>query len=166
MSKDRTAHARELMLISEVAHVVERSGLAMAGAMGGTFVAAQLGKIHVAMFDSIEFVAMSVLMGSVGFYLGIDIPRRAAFAARLRRVDVVELLSASGTFLAAAAALVSVYGIILDEVPRRAWELVIGSWWMGGVAMLATAGLLGRQRLAQKVAAISGAPARYPAPRG
>ena len=76
------------------------------------------------------------------------------------RIDAVELVSAGGIFLAALAALVSVYGMIFDEIPPRAWELVIGSWWFGGGVMLATAGLVGRQRPAQKAAAMSTGPIR------
>ncbi|WP_407167113.1 hypothetical protein [Bradyrhizobium sp. ORS 111] len=152
----RAAFARELMMVSRAAHVLQRAGLAMAGAMGGTFVAAHLAKGHVAMFDTVSFIAMTILIGAAGFYLGIDVPRRSA-AIRARKLDAVELLSASGTFLAAMAALVSVYGIIFDEAPSRTWAFVIGSWWIGGLAMLATAGLLGRQRLARTVAAMAGA---------
>ena len=51
-SKRRAAIARELMLVSQAAHMLQRTGLAMAGAMGGTFVAAQLAKSEVAMFGS------------------------------------------------------------------------------------------------------------------
>ena len=160
----RVAFARDMMMVSRAAHVLQRAGLAMAGAMGGTFVAAHLAKGNVAMFDTLAFIAMLIVIGAVGFYLGIDVPRRPA-AIRSRKLDAVELLSASGTFLAAMAALVSVYGIILDEAPFRAWALVIGSWWIGGVALLATAGLLGRQRLARTVAAISAPPGRYSAPQ-
>ncbi|KWV54098.1 hypothetical protein AS156_07665 [Bradyrhizobium macuxiense] len=163
-SGGRAAFARDMLMVSRAAHVLQRAGLAMAGAMGGTFVAAQLAKGHVAMFDTLAFIAMLIVIGAVGFYLGIDVPRRPA-AIRSRKLDAVELLSASGTFLAAMAALVSVYGIIFDETPSRAWALVIGSWWIGGVAMLATAGLLGRQRLARTVAAISATPGRYSAPQ-
>ncbi len=145
--------ARELMMVSRAAHVMQRTGLAMAGAMAGTFVAAQLSKGHIAMFSTLAFIATTIVIGAVGFYLGIDIPKLTVRATG--RIDVVELLSAGGIFFAALAALVSVYGIVFDEIPPRAWEFVIGSWWFGGVVMLATAGLVGRQRLAQKVAAMS-----------
>ncbi|WP_248114256.1 hypothetical protein [Bradyrhizobium sp. 2S1] len=145
--------ARELMMVSRAAHVMQRTGLAMAGAMAGTFVAAQLAKGNVAVFSTLAFIATTIVVGAVGFYLGIDVPKLTVRATG--RIDVVELLSAGGIFLAALAALVSVYGIVFDEIPPRAREFVIGSWWFGGVVMLATAGLVGRQRLAQKVAAMS-----------
>jgi len=162
-SRSRAAFARELMMVRQAVHVLQRTGLAMAGAMGGTFVAAQLAKSHVAIFDTVGFIVMTILIGAVGFYLGIDVPRPAMRAGW--RLDAVELLSAGGIFLAALAALVSVYGIILDEVPPRSWEFVIGSWWIAGVVMLTTAGLLGRQRLARKIAAIPVQPGRHPLPR-
>ncbi|WP_338692352.1 MULTISPECIES: hypothetical protein [unclassified Bradyrhizobium] len=151
--KERAVLARELMMVSRAAHVMQRTGLAMAGAMAGTFVAAQLAKGNVAVFSTLAFIATTIVVGAVGFYLGIDVPKLTVRATG--RIDVVELLSAGGIFLAALAALVSVYGIVFDEIPPRAWEFVIGSWWFGGVVMLATAGLVGRQRLAQKVAAMS-----------
>jgi Mg2+ and Co2+ transporter CorA len=65
-------------------------------------------------------------------------------------VDPVELLSATGTFLAAVAALASVYAIVFDEVPQRVWEFVIGSWWLLGVVMQISAGLIGRSRPVNK----------------
>ncbi|MHC2435248.1 hypothetical protein [Bradyrhizobium sp. USDA 4451] len=156
--KGRAVIARELMMISRVAHVLQRTGLAMAGAMGGTFVAAQLAKGHVAFFGTLAFIATTIVIGAVGFYLGIDIPKPAMRVTG--RIDAVELMSAAGIFLAALAALVSVYGIVFDEIPPRAWEFVIGAWWFGGIVMLAIAGLVGRQRLAQKVVAISAGPIR------
>ncbi|PDT75120.1 hypothetical protein CO675_21815 [Bradyrhizobium sp. C9] len=153
--KERAVLARELMMVSRAAHVLQRTGLAMAGAMGGTFVAAQLAKGHIAFFGTLAFIVTAIVIGAVGFYLGIDIPRPALRATG--RIDAVELMSAGGIFLAALAALVSVYGIVFDEIPPRAWEFVIGSWWFGGDVMLATAGLVGRQRPIRKVAPISAA---------
>lgn len=154
MSKDAKALAGERALISQVAHVLERSGLAMAGAMCGTFVAALLARADGAMFESVGFIASMALIGMIGFYLGIDLPRLPANVAGARqRVDPVELLSATGTFLAAIAALVSVSAIMLDEIPRPAWDFVVASWWLVGISMQAAAGYLARLRLAQRVAA-------------
>nr|WP_233286947.1 hypothetical protein [Bradyrhizobium oropedii] len=156
--KGRAVIARELMMVSRAAHVLQRTGLAMAGAMGGTFVAAQLAKGHIAFFGTLAFIATTIVVGAVGFYLGIDIPKPTVRVTG--RIDAVELLSAGGIFLAALAALVSVYGIVFDEIPPRAWEFVFGSCWFGGDVMLAIAGLAGRQRLAQKVAVASAGPIR------
>jgi hypothetical protein len=138
---------QDYYLISRVAHVIERSALAMAGAVCGTFVAAQMSKVNVALFNSIGFAASMVLTGMVGFYLGIDTPRLPADVAAARlRLDPVEWLSAAGTFLATVAALLSVYGIVLDEVPQRFWEFVFGSWWTLGITMQIGAGLIARFR--------------------
>ncbi|MCA6099799.1 MULTISPECIES: hypothetical protein [Bradyrhizobium] len=156
--KQRAVIARELMMVSRAAHVLQRTGLAMAGAMAGTFVAAQLAKGHVAVFGTLIFIATTIVIGAAGFYLGIDVPKPVMRGTG--RIDAVELMSAGGIFLAALAALVSVYGIVFDEIPPRAWEFVIGSWWFGGGVMLATAGLVGRQRPAQKAAALSAGPIR------
>jgi hypothetical protein len=140
--------------ISRAAHVIERSGLAMAGAMCGTFVAAQLAKADIAAFDTVGFTAAMVLAGMIAFYLGIDVPGLPASGARHRsRVEPVELLSAAGTFLAAMAALISVCAIVLDEAPPRAWELVISAWWLVGTAMQISAGSIARMRLAGKATA-------------
>ena len=134
--------------LSRAVHVLQRSGLAIAGAICGTFVAALLARTST-MFDSVGFIALMVLIGTVGFYLGTDIPRPASgVIADMERVDLVELLSATGTFLAAIAALVSVYAIVFDETPQHLWEFVDGSWWVLGVTMQAVAGVAGRLRLA------------------
>jgi hypothetical protein len=151
--RDGNTPMQDYILISRVAHVIERSGLAMAGAMCGTFVAAQMSKVHVALFDSGGFIALMVLAGMTGFYLGIDLPRPPTRQVSEREgVDAVEVLSAAGTFLATVAALVSVYAIVFDETPQRVWEFVVTSWWLGGVIMQITAGFIGRQRAGADVA--------------
>jgi len=141
----------DAVMITRIAHVVGRVGLAMAGAMCGTFVAAQLTVTNAALFDSVGFVALMIVVGIAGFYLGIDIPRlRGARTVIERpRVDPVELLSTSGTFLAAIAALISVDAFVFDETPRRVWEYTVASWWMLGVILQMSAGLIGRMRLAK-----------------
>jgi len=65
-------------------------------------------------------------------------------------VDMVELLSATGTFLAAVAALISVHAFVFDDIPRRAWDFTLVSWWMLGVAMQIGAGVMARMWLASK----------------
>ena len=148
--------ADDRVLISRVAHVVERIGLAMSGAIGGTFVAAYLARASIEPFASVGFVASTILVGMIGFYLGIDIPRLRAShpnsgtKGTAARVNPVELLSATGTFLAAVAALASVYAIVFDQVPQRVWEFVVGSWWLLGVIMQIGAGLIARLRPANK----------------
>ena len=152
MSSDRI-RTEEALLISRAAHVVGRTGLAMSGAMGGTFVAALLSRAGTELFDSAGFIASMVLGGMIGFYLGVDIPGLRSSpvhpAAVLAKADPVEWLSAAGTFLAAIAALISVYAFVFDEMPQRAWDFTFGSWWLLGIAMQVSAGLLGRLRLAK-----------------
>jgi hypothetical protein len=142
----------DVIFITAAAHVLGRAGLAMAGAMCGTFVAAGLTKANAAWFDSAPFIAAMVLFGVVGFYLGIDIPRLRVTTSVRPRVDPVELLSATGTFLATVAALISVYSFVFDEV-LGGFEYIVGSWWMLGVAMQISAGVAGRLHVAIPVKA-------------
>ena len=152
MSSNRI-RTEEALLISRAAHVVGRTGLAMSGAMCGTFVAALLSRAGTELFDSAGFAASMVLAGMIGFYLGVDIPGLRSSpvhpTAVLAKADPVEWLSAAGTFLAAIAALISVYAFVFDEMPQRAWDFTFGSWWLLGIAMQVSAGLLGRLRLAK-----------------
>jgi hypothetical protein len=124
----------------------------MAGAMCGTFVAAGLTKANAAWFDSAPFIAAMVLFGVFGFYLGIDIPRLRLTTNSRPRVDPVELLSATGTFLGAVAALISVYSFVFDEA-LGGFEYMVASWWMLGVAMQIGAGVAGRLYVAIPVKA-------------
>jgi hypothetical protein len=142
VTKDKAA-IDDVILITAVAHVIGRAGLAMAGAMCGTFVAAGLTRANAAWFDTVSFIAAMVLSGMISFYLGIDIPRLRVTTGARPRVDPVELLSATGTFLAAIAALISVYSFVFDEALGR-FEYMVGSWWMLGAAMQISAGLTGR----------------------
>jgi hypothetical protein len=154
MSDQTDARTENPLLMIRVAHVVGRIGLAMSGAMCGTFVAAYLAKARIDPLDSIGFIASMILVGMIAFYLGIDIPGLRASHIRpgvkppMPRWDTVELLSASGTFLAAVAALTSVYAIVFDEAPQGVWEFTIGCWWLFGVVMQIGAGAIGRLRLA------------------
>jgi hypothetical protein len=156
MSKERDARGKLRFLVSRVAHVVERLGLAMSGAMGGTFIAAYLARSDTGPFDSLGFGASMILVGIVGFYLGIDIPARRAdrlgFDSMRGGLDAVELLSATGTFLAAAAALIAVYAIVLDDVPQRTGEFVISGWWLLGGVLQTGAGAIGRLRPEWRIA--------------
>jgi hypothetical protein len=53
-------------------------------------------------------------------------------------------LVSPGTFLAAIAALVSVYMIVVDEVPPVIWIIGIGFWWTFGVLLQLAAGTAAR----------------------
>ena len=153
MSNEMGVRTENRVFVSRLAHVIERTGLAMSGAICGTFVAAYLAKGNIETLDSTGFIAPMVLLGMIGFYLGIDIPRlrvvhilRPGAKRPVPQWDTVELLSATGTFLTALAALLSVCVIVLDEPPQRLGEFVIGSWWLLGVVMQIGAGAIGRLR--------------------
>ena len=66
----------DVIFITEAAHVLGRAGLAMAGAMCGTFAAAALTKANAAWFDSAPFIAAMVLIPKLVVY-----PERSGAAA-------------------------------------------------------------------------------------
>ena len=82
--------------VRKFAHVLERSGLAMAGAAAGLFVAAHVGT-SVAALTSQGFLLIMMVVGAVGFYLGIDTPqlpfheRHEEAADGSGKVDAAEL---------------------------------------------------------------------------
>jgi len=153
MSSNKPTKIDDALLIAQIVQVTGRLGLSMAGAMCGTFVAAQLTMTNAELFDSGGFIALMVLVGILGFYLGIDLPRLRASLTEpeldRQRVDSIELLSKIGTFLAAIAALISVYAFVFDQTLQRSFEYMIASWWMIGVILQIGAGLIGRIRLAR-----------------
>src|SRR5437588_11952934 len=95
--------------VRKFAHVLERLGLAMAGAASGLFVAAHVGS-SIAALTSQGFLLLMMLAGAVGFYLGIDTPQMPLHPAGNPgpKIDAAEFLSAFGTFLAAFASVASV----------------------------------------------------------
>src|SRR5258705_5676382 len=105
--------------VRKVAHVLERLGLAMAGAASGLFVAALGGTSHSALTNQ-AFLLLMMIGGAVGFYLGIDTPPhpliasngKTADGASVGQIDTPELLSAIGTFLAAFSAVACVRVIV------------------------------------------------------
>ena len=132
--------------VRRFAHVLERLGLAMAGAASGLFVAAHVGS-SIAALTSQAFILVMMIAGATGFYLGIDTPPQPlAGADRERKVDAAELLSALGTFLAAAAAFASVTVIVLREEPPVAGTALIMAGWVVGVTMQTVAGAIARMR--------------------
>jgi len=135
--------------VRKTAHLLERLGLAMAGAASGLFVAALVGT-SIAHFTSQAFLLFMMLGGAVGFYLGIDTPPRPFRAASDGSwdgtIDAPELLSAVGTFLAAGAAFASVGVIVLRHDPHLAWTWMIMVGWVLGVVMQIIAGTIARRR--------------------
>ena len=142
--------------ISRWAHVFERIGLALAGGSCGLFVAADVARVDVGLLSSPLTILAIMLYGAAGFYLGIDLPpappdHRLPLPLPLKRnlgsrADVVELLSAAGTFLAAVAAVVSVSGIVLDEAVRTSTARLIILAWAIGTTMQIAAGIMARMR--------------------
>ena len=124
----------------------------MAGAAAGLFVAALVGS-NIAALTTQGFLVTMMIVGAVGFYLGIDTPPLPFHEPHEepsddpgRNIDAAELLSAVGTFLAALAAFVSVVVIVLREDPHIFWTAVIMAGWVVGVAMQIIAGAIARIR--------------------
>jgi hypothetical protein len=140
--------------ISRWAHVLERTGLALTGASCGLFVAAHVGRANIDLIGSAAAVLAMMLYGAAGFYLGIDLPQAPAdhrMHLPLRqgigsRADAVLLLSAAGTFLAAAAAVISVSSIVLDETAYVSTAVAISLAWAVGATMQIAAGIIARMR--------------------
>jgi len=141
--------------VSRSAHVLERTGLALTGASCGMFVAAHVGRADIDLIGSAVAVLAMMLYGAAGFYLGIDLPQAPPdhkMHLPLRnglgtRADIVELLSAAGTFLASVAAVVSVSSIVLDETPRGSTALLICLSWAVGTTMQIAAGVIARMKI-------------------
>jgi hypothetical protein len=134
------------------AQVLERLGLAIMGAQCGLFVAALVAKANIEAINSIGVLFSAVLYGSVGFYLGTNIPslpagasgRSLSHGGSSPKAFPIALASGAGTFLAAFAALVSVYMIVFDETPPVIWNVGIGFGWTLGVLLQLAAGTAAR----------------------
>jgi hypothetical protein len=135
--------------VRKFAHVLERLGLAMAGAASGLFVAIHVGS-SVEALTSQAFLLIMMVGGAIGFYLGIDTPPQPFHPpddpSSAGRVDAAEFLSAVGTFLAALAAFASVGVIVLRAEPHIFWTTAIMLGWVFGVSMQITAGTIARAR--------------------
>jgi hypothetical protein len=132
--------------VSRCAHVLERLGLAMAGAASGLFVAALVGS-SIGALTSQAFLLIMMIGGAVGFYLGIDTPpQRVDDARQAGKIDAAELLSAVGTFLAALTAFISVGVIVLREDLHIAGTIAVLLGWLTGVTMQIVAGAIARAR--------------------
>ena len=103
--------------VRKTAHIFERVGLAMAGAACGLFVGAYVGSAISALTTQ-GFLLLMMLLGFVGFYLGIDTPQ-LPFDDAHSEIDAAEFLSAAGTLCATLTALASVAVIVLRLDPHR-----------------------------------------------
>src|SRR5258705_11625222 len=136
-SRNRFPIGELASVIRRAAHVIERSVLAIAGALCGLFVAALLLRANIDLLDSVSFSSAMALFGLVGFYLGIDTPPAPSRAFRVDilndrvgpKIELVEVFVAAGTFLATAEALVSVYVDVFDEDLTVIWTANEGCWW-------------------------------------
>lgn len=135
--------------VRKFAHVLERSGLAMAGAAAGLFVGAHVGT-SIGALTTQGFLLVMMIVGAVGFYLGIDTPQLPEPdeepAGVFGKIDTAELLSAVGTFLAALTAFVSVGVILLRSDPHMALTSMVFAGWLVGVTMQIVAGAIARIR--------------------
>ena len=148
-------HARSTL--SRWAHVLERLGLALIGASCGLFVAEVSGSID--LISSAEAVLAMMLYGATGFYLGIDLPR-VPLDHRMHlplwhglgtSADMVELLSAAGTFLTAVTAVVSISSIVLGETLGASRAGIICLSWAIGATMQIAGGAIARIKVARAV---------------
>ena len=130
------------------AHVLERLGLAMAGAASGLFVGVLVGS-NVDALTSQGFLLLMMIGGAVGFYLGIDtpaLPFHPASGGADGQIDTAEFLSALGTFLAGFSSFAAVGMIVLRHDPHIAWTTMIMAGWVVGIAMQIIAGAIARIR--------------------
>jgi hypothetical protein len=133
--------------VRRFAHLLERLGLAMAGAACGLFVAAHVGS-SISALTSQGFLLVMMMVGAIGFYLGIDTPPLPFHDAEVAepKPDAAEFLSAFGTFLATLAAFAAVGIIILRQAPHVAWAYLMLAGWSIGVFMQIVAGAIARAR--------------------
>jgi hypothetical protein len=131
--------------VRKTAHVFERVGLAMAGAACGLFVGAYVGS-SIAPLTTQGFLLLMMLLGFVGFYLGIDTPQ-LPFDDAHSAIDAAEFLSAAGTLCATLTALASVGVIVLRLEPHLVWTWLALFGWIAGVAMQIVAGTKARMRV-------------------
>src|SRR6202008_3631382 len=133
--------------VRRFAHLLERIGLAMAWAACGLFVAAHVGS-SISALTSQGFLLIMMVVGAVGFYVGIDTPPLPFHDEEVvePKVDSAEFLSAFGTFLATLTAFFAVGIIFLRQEPQIAWTYLIMLGWTVGVAMQIVAGTIARAR--------------------
>ncbi|GMO11013.1 hypothetical protein [Bradyrhizobium sp. TM233] len=132
------------------AHLLERIGLAAVGASCGLYVGAALLRQKGGLFESGWIVLLTVLYGALSYYVGIDLSRtiaRRSISSTSEAYDgseMVEIMSAAGTFGAAIAAALSVSILVLDQnLPNGLIAFVAGCWVVGSSLQVA-AGAMAR----------------------
>lgn len=123
----------------------------MVGGAGGLYVALGLMRMQTELFQNAWIVLLIVLYGAFGFYVGIDLPSRAAHTVGFQRseewsfgADATALASAAGTFFAALAFFLSVGMIVLDETVGDGFRALVGCCWAVGTSLQIAAGAIGR----------------------
>ena len=129
-----------------LAHALERTGLALAGAACGLFIAAFVARSQIDPTHLSWVILVLMASGALGFYLGIDVPPTANVLTEGSGPDLVELFSAFGTFLAAFASFASAVILIADLYPRLFWPALILVSWLVGVILQIAAGIIARLR--------------------
>jgi hypothetical protein len=135
----------------QLSHLLECLGLAMVGAAAGLFVGIHTG---IDVLTNQNFLIAMTIVGTVGFYLGIDTPRHRFQGVGISfpgygtetKIDSAELLTAAGTLLAALAAFTSVLLIVFGREGRVTSSAAILTVWVVGVAMQVGAGSIARLR--------------------
>ena len=148
-------HTRSTLARS--AYVLERLGFALIGASCGLFVAQVSAFID--LIGSAEAVLAIMLYGATGFYLGINLPQTPPdhriqlplWHGLGTSADMVDLLTAAGTFLTAVAAVVSLSSIVLGETVSASTAGIICLIWAVGATMQIAAGVIARIKLARAV---------------
>jgi len=130
--------------VRKAAHVFERVGLAMAGAACGLFVGAYVGST-IPVLTTQGFLLLMMLLGGIGFYLGIDTPQ-LPFDDAHSQIDAAVFMSAAGTLLATLIAFVSVAIIVLRLEPHVSYAWLGLGAWLAGVVMQIVAGAKARMR--------------------
>ena len=109
----------------------------------------QRSSLNIDLFDSVGLVFAMMLFGLIGFYLGIDTPPPRSRASRFDildarlgpKVELVKNVWCCGNIPSTAAALASVYVVVLDEDLPVIWIVVVGCRWLFGVAMQIVTGI-------------------------
>lgn len=144
-------------IVLDVAHLLERSGLALTGGLSAMFVAILEGRVHMAFVETAIPFLVVLIYGSAGFYAGIDLPRgpekpvaRSAHLPAATRVRI-QLLSGTGTFLVAMSSGAAATIVVLDLAAGPMSAILIGVTWFAGATMQLAAGITARRPAADSV---------------
>jgi hypothetical protein len=122
---------RSVVLARRVAH-------GLGGALAGTLVATCLAQAGLAFADPYALLAAFTLAGGAAAFVGVEIGGR--------KTDSAAVLSVAGTLAANATALAAALLIVLEAPARTGSGMMIGFWWVFGIAAQAAAGVLARVR--------------------